>query len=792
MSGDESGTPGSRQDVAPAGDAYVAARDAFVASGDIHYHQAAPLTPAAPAARIWGGVPARNAAFTGREGLLRQIHDALGSGDRVAVRALRGMGGVGKTQIAIEYVHRHAAEYQIVWWLNAENATLLGEQFAALGAALNCAQAGMPLPLMRQTVHNELRQHGSWLLVFDNAVDPEDITDWLPGGSGHVLITSRTRTWRQVAVPLDVSVLSRAESVTLLGEWVGGLQETEARLVAEAVGDLPLALAQAAGFMADSGMPVAEYLSLLNERTPEVLDEGRPTSYPLSLAAVTKIAYDLLRDQDPAAADLAAICAFLAPEPIPADWFTAAASELSAPLRESAADRLAWRQLLARLTQSALARVDPDGLVMHRLTQAILRGHLSRAEDATFRGLAETVVAASGPGDPSLPSRWPAWARVLPHLLVLDPAGSDNSQLRKIAGDAVWYLSRRGDALAAHDLAGRLYELWRDLFGPDDGYTLRAANCLSEALRGMGRYAEARDLDEDVLSRRRRLYGDDDPNTFWDANNLAIDLRMVGEYGAARELDEGTLARRRRVLGEDHPDTLASSGNLVADLYELGESEAARELGEDTLARYRQVLGEDHPATLTSAGNLAIALYALGEYEAARELGEDTLARRRRVLGEDHPDTLTSASNLALDLDRLGESEAARELNAGTLARRRRVLGDDHPDTLNSANNLATDLYELGEYEAARELHADTLARRRRVLGEDHPDTLSSANSLGVDLHRLGEYEAARELHADTLARRRRVLGGDDPATQRTVRNLHADLQALGEAQPGDMDDEEF
>jgi hypothetical protein len=469
---------------------------------------------------------------------------------------------------------------------------------------------------MRQAVHNELRQRGSWLLVFDNAMDPEDITDWLPGGIGHVLITSRTQAWRQVAVPVDVSVLSRAESVTLLGDWVDGLQETEARLIAKAVGDLPLALAQAAGFMADTGMPVAEYLSLLGERTPEILDQGRPPSYPLSLAAVTEIAYDLLRDQDPAAADLAAICAFLAPEPIPPDWFTASTSELPARLGESAADRLTWRQLLARLARSSLARVDPDGLVMHRLTQAVLRGHLAPEDAATFRGLAETVVVASDPGDRSLPSNWTAWARVLPHVLALDPAASDSTQLRDLGAGAAWYLARRGDAPAACDLAGHLYECWRNRLGPDSEYTLWAASGMAEALRGMGRYAQARDLDEASLSRRRQLRGDDDLNTLRCANNLAVDLQGLGEYGAARVLYEDTLARQRRVLGQDHPDTLRSASNLAGDLYRLGEYGAARELDEDTLARRRRVLGEDHPDTQRSARNLAGDLRAIGEAEA--------------------------------------------------------------------------------------------------------------------------------------------------------------------------------
>jgi tetratricopeptide (TPR) repeat protein len=494
----------------------------------------------------------------------------------------------------------------------------------------------------------ELRERERWLLVFDNAENARDIAGWLPGGAGHVLVTSRAGGWEEVAVPVQVDVLARAESVALLRDRIPGLGGADADRLADQLGDLPLAVAQAAGFMAETVIPAAQYLDLLRTQAGRLLDQAAPgCSYPRSLAAATRLAADRLDRDDPAAAQLASLCAFLAPEPVPEDLFTSAPGELPDELAARAADPLAWRQALAHLARQSLARVDQHGLVMHRLTQAILRDRLTAEQAAATRECSEALLAAADPGDSDNPVTWLRWAQLMPHLLFADLAGTSNPALRWMGCDACSYLLNRGDTRTAYYLVADLRQHWRDRLGDDHEHTQATATLLGWALREMGYDTEARELDEDTLGRRRRVLGEDHPATLGSAGNLAFDLRALGEYQAARELDEDTLARSRRVLGDDHPITLRSAGNLAADLRNLGEHQAARELDEDTLARSRRVLGEDHPITLASRNNLALAYVAAGRASEAIPLFERTLADRERMLGPDHPDTLASRNDLA-------------------------------------------------------------------------------------------------------------------------------------------------
>ncbi len=395
---------------------------------------------------------------------------------------------------------------------------------------LGCVDAGVEV--VRSAVLGELRERGRWLLVFDNAESLVDVRPWLPGGAGHVLITSREHRWGEIAVPVEVDVLSRPESVAILRDRVAGLAEADADRLAGRLGDLPLAVVQAAGLMAETGMPAEEYLGLLETQAARLLDEGAPESYPRSLAAATRLSAERLEADDPAAAELAGLCAFLGPEPIPEDLFTAAVDRLPGELAARAADPLAWRQILGHLARRSLARVDQRGLVMHRLTQAILRDRLTSAQAAAVRARSEALVAAADPGDPDDPVTWPRWARLMPHLLAADLAATGNPDLRWMACNACWYLLARGDARTGHDLASGLRQHWRQRLGDDHEHSLAAGTYLAWALSAMGLHAQARELNQDTLDRRRRVLGDDDPDTLRSAGNLATYLRQLGEADA--------------------------------------------------------------------------------------------------------------------------------------------------------------------------------------------------------------------------------------------------------------------
>ena len=335
------------------------------------------------------------------------------------------------------------------------------------------------------------------------------------------------------------------------------------------------------------------------------------------------------------------MCAFLAPEPVPEDIFTSAPGELPDELAARTGDPLAWRQTLAHLARHSLARIDQRGLVLHRLTQAILRDGLTVEQACTARAQAGEILAANNPGTADDFAIWPDWARLVPHILAVDPgAPMHGANLRDLACGASWYLLMRGDTRSGYELSLDLRAQWLDRLGDDDQDILRASTRLAAALRAMEHYQEAREFDEDTLARRRRLWGDEDPDTLISAGCLAADLRGLGEVGAALKLNQHNLTRRREALGADDPATLGSATCLARDLAASGEMEKARELNEDTLARRRRVLGNDHLSTLLSARSLAANLRALGEVQAADDLDRDTRTRLQRVAKGIDPDRI--------------------------------------------------------------------------------------------------------------------------------------------------------
>ncbi|MGR6966289.1 FxSxx-COOH system tetratricopeptide repeat protein [Geodermatophilus sp. URMC 61] len=660
--------------------------------------------PAARQPRVWSA-PARNPHFTGRAGLLEQLHQRLAAGEpTLVVQALHGLGGVGKTQLAIEYAHRFAADYDLVWWIDAEQPVLIPGQLAALAARLDLP----PGPTVADTVDRllaELRGRVRWLLIFDNAERPADIADYRPGGAGHVLITSRSPGWGALGGRLEVDVLPRAETIALLRARIPGMSEELADKLAAELGDLPLAAAQAAGYLEQTALPPADYLRRFRTRRAGLLARGDVVGYSGRVDTTWALSLERLRDQDPAAVQLLQLAAFLAPEPIPLSLFGEHAELLEEPLRTTAADPDALADTVGALVGYSLARRSPGGFQIHRLVAAVIRHRLPPARQQATEQWVVALLAAASPGAPDDPASWDAYAELAPHVLATAPQGDPSPAGRRLVLDTARYLHAHGDSSGSRAVCEQLLDRWGALLDPDHPDTLAAASTLILALFSVGEVEPARALGQDILQRCRRILGPDHATTLWMAANLTVTRTLMGasagDMEPARALGEETLQRCHRVLGPDHTTTLMTAAALTGARALVGEPEPARALGEDTLQRCHRMFGPDKAAALVAAINLTLALVRLGEAESARALGQDTLQRCRRILGPDNPLTLAAATNLTLALVRLGEAEPARSLGQDTLQRSHRVLGPDHVFTQYLTHAATTCHVVLGDHTPA-------------------------------------------------------------------------------------------
>jgi hypothetical protein len=611
-------------------------------------------------------VPPRLATFAGRADLLERIRQGLPPvstwtqrGAVVAVTALRGMGGVGKTQLAIEYAWRRAGEYTLVWWINAEQAGLIGEQMAQLASAVGLATTGATGTDANAAL-DHLRRTDHWLLIFDNATNVEDLQSWLPSGNGHVLITSRNPSWGAVAHRVDVDVFARPESISYLHARVPSIDENTAAELAAELGDLPLALSQAAAYLERTQLPPHSYLIKFRTRREQMITAGSDQIYAGRIDTAWSIALERLATTAPATVQLLNLAAFCAPEPIPLSLFTERATRLPGPLSDtvtSAHPEADLDAIIAAALDFSLCRRLGSTMQVHRLVQAVIRHRLPAESRQATVNMVTQLLTAAHPGDPDRPTTWPAWTALGPHILhtfTHEPQPDDAPGLRHLVSQFCWHLVARGDYVGAHRIAIDLHDVCHTTLGPDDPVTLAAATNLATTLRGLNHVDAARTLNEDVLARCRRLYGDDHHDTLDAANQLVSSL-SADQDNVARDLAEDTLTRCRRTLGDNHNLTLATAGNLANTMVALGNHQRARDLAEETLAGFRNLNGDDNQGTLWAACLLVRVLHSQGDDATAKRLGEPMLATCRRLLGDEHRYTTAIADTLSHIRDNLDE-----------------------------------------------------------------------------------------------------------------------------------------
>jgi tetratricopeptide (TPR) repeat protein len=500
----------------------------------VHIHEAPELPPTVlerlgrvgRREPLVANVPPRNLVFTGRQYLLDQLHASLQPGQATAVlqpQAVHGLGGVGKTQLALEYAHRHRGDYDLIWWITAEQPAAIPSQLATLARRLAIPEAIDQAETV-QALWDALRSRDRWLLVFDNAEDAADLRPWWPPGSGRVLVTSRSPTWTALAATIPLDVLPRAEAVAFLQRRLDSKDPALVGL-AEALGDLPLALEQAAAYLDETAIGIGEYLDLLATHARELFAAGRPTTSEQTIATTWTLALQRLRERAPAAEDLLTLCAFLAAEDIPRSLPAEHPDVLPERLAAAVASPTAYQQTVGQLRRYALVKTTRDALSVHRLVQAVVRHQLTPELEQRWLAVALRLLDAAEPANADDPGSWPISARLLPHLLWLgqDPlaASVDPRTTARLLTAGGIYLWHRAELPQAHDLLSRAVDLCQMYLDANDLDTARTVSILANVLYAQGDRAGARSLYERALAIFEARLGPDHPNTVQSRHNLA-------------------------------------------------------------------------------------------------------------------------------------------------------------------------------------------------------------------------------------------------------------------------------
>jgi tetratricopeptide (TPR) repeat protein len=733
--------------------------------------------------------PARNLHFVGRLPFLERMRHAL---DAVPRRPLvvRGIGGVGKTQLTVEFAYRNAASYDLIWWVPAEEPAQARAALAALAERLDLPR-GKDLNQTARAALDALESSElRWLVIFDNAERAAALRPVLPSG-GDVIVTTRSLGWSRVGTVVEVDVFDRRESIELLCRRGRDIGPPEADLLAARLGDLPLALEQVAAVQSATGMSVADYLRLFAEHVGDLLSTQPPAEYPTSVATFVTLAVDSLRTRAPAAAQLLELFAFLGPEPVPVSLFrTGREANIEPPLGRALHQFDFIDRVVGPLISYGVARLEPQGqrIQVHRLVRAVLRERLDPESADRIRETTHRLLGAANPGNPEDPRTWTLHAEIGPHLIPSDAGHSSVLSARRAMIDQIRYLERRGE----YEESRRLGELAVEALsapvgdgglGAEHELTLRAVRELANVMRAQGSYRDARRITEEALSRLRHnpAYGEDHPSTLDLAGAVGTYLRLTGDYRQALTMDRDVVERRRRIGGDADPATLRAAGNLAVSLRMNGEFAEAYSVDLQARDAYAQQRGDDHPSTLLAGSNLARDLYGLGRYDECRELISDLQPRQAALHGSTHEYVLRSNRLMAIGLRKTGHHRDAVRLASSNFRDSYRAAGPDHENTLLAMMSYANALRSVADIVGGKALAAEALTRYRAAFGAGNPVTLAAAINFAIILRASGDRNEAYSIDQVTVVELRQAVGDSHPYTLAAAAGLATDLALIHE-----------
>jgi tetratricopeptide (TPR) repeat protein len=736
----------------------------------------------------------RNKFFTGREGVLNQLYKNFNRGERTQV--LNGLGGIGKTQTAVEYAYRHRQDYAVVLWASANTRETLAADYAAIAALLDVPEkSAEDQSETVAAVKRWLENNSNWLLILDNADEIEIVDEFIPScETGHLLLTTRAHAMRGGGEGNTLEKLTSKEGALFLLRRLRKLKKDEAlefaaaKIYAQAealsilVDGLPLALDQAASFIEEKPSSLEEYQSLYHNARRELLKRrGKLAGDHLdSVAATFSLAFEKVAEGNVAAADLLKVCAFLEADSIPEEIFNEGAKELGEAISSAAKSPLGLSDAIEEAGRFSLLKRHPEGCVLslHRLVQAVLKDEMD--DDARRMWAGRAIRAVNEVFSEVAYSNWPSCERLIPHAQLLslsvEEYGDDFFDAIVLMDRAGFYLIKRAQYAHAEQFYKRALASCEKVLGAEHPAVAVGLTKLAYLYMYQGKYGTVGTFLKGALAISEAAFGVEDPCALDRKNSFAQFYFDDGKYAEAESLYQRALAITEKAFGPEHLG-VADGLDRLSYLYghHLGKYADAESLYQRALTIREKALGPEHPDVAESLDRLG-HLYGdyLGKYAEAESLYRRALAIREKALGPEHlgvVDTLNRFAGLYLEQGKYAEAES---LYQRALTIREKALGPEHPDVANGLDRLGH-LYgdHLGKYAMAESLYRRALAIVEKTRGLEHPDVVDSLNSLGhLYGKRLGKCAEGELLYQRALAIREKAFGLEHPIVADSLNNL--------------------
>jgi tetratricopeptide (TPR) repeat protein len=796
-------------------------------------------------------LPQNNPFFTGRDDILQFLRDELTKEDAsksTHKQAISGLGGIGKTQLAVEYAHLYREQYDAIFWVRAYTEFELKTGFVDIARCLDLPEKyEQNFDDIVDAVKRWLESNSNWLLIFDNADKPELVKRFFPNNpKGHILLTSRAQIFDVVGIakPIELTMMPADEAREFLFKRTGredsNSQEAEAaEELALELGCLALALEQAGAFISAKKARFQNYLISYRKRRFELLKQSKPIAgnHPESVDITWLTNFQEVEQTSAAAADLLSFSAFLSPDYIPFELITQGACELGSVISVTLADvdddPLILDDVFEPLTRYSLISYDPKSQIysIHHLVQEVLK---YRMDADTRRDWAQRTVRAVNRVFPPVESfNQKLCDRLLPHAKIAAKLVKhyqfEFNEAANLAYRTGYYLFTRFQYVEAERLLKQALELRKRLLGDEHLDVANSLNALAELYREWGRYRDAEPLYQQALSMKKRLLEEEHPDVATILSNLAELYHRQWRLSELEPLYLNALKLKKRLLGEEHQDVATILNNLAEFYSSQGRYTEAERLYKQALDLRKRALGENHQDVAQTLNNLA-RLYCIqglytqaeslfkkalkigrcrlgeenlyvsrslndlgrlysvwGRYSEAVPLYEKALNINRRLLGEEHPYVAINLNNLA-ELYRLqGRYIEAEPLLVQALELKKSLLGEEHPDVATSLNNLALLYTTLARYQEAEPLFMDSLELRERAFKQEHRDVAASLSNLASLYQSQGRYSEAEPLYMRSLQMRKKLLGEDHPDVASSLSNLASLYQCQGrysEAEP--------